>query len=160
MDGLGRAAKATHVTAVDFSAEILGKAQAKIACENVHFQQADITQEWSFGSSPVELISCSLMLEHVRNLNFVFAQASRALKKNGLFYIGELHPFKQYQGSKARFDTASGVVELECFTHHVSEYTAAASQNGFECLQLHEGFDDGDRATIPRILALLFRKAK
>ena len=94
------AAQAAHVTAVDFSAEMLGKAQAKIVSANVRFQQADITRAWDFASRPVDLVTCSLTLEHIQDLGAVFRQAARALKPGGLFYIGELHPFKQYQGSK------------------------------------------------------------
>ncbi|HEX8657323.1 MAG TPA: class I SAM-dependent methyltransferase [Hymenobacter sp.] len=152
------AAKATHLTAVDFSAEMLAKAQAKATRRNIRFQRADITQEWSFVNSPADLITCSLVLEHIPNLGLVFEQASRVLKPAGLFYIGELHPFKQYQGSKARFDNGHGVVEIECFTHHVSEYVALARNSGFKCLELQEWFDNDDTGTVPRIIAFLFQK--
>jgi len=152
------AAKATHLIAVDFSAEMLAQAQAKASSSNIRFQRADITQEWSFVNRPADLITCSLVLEHIPNLAFVFEQASRALKPAGLFYIGELHPFKQYQGSKARFDNGQGVVEVECYTHHVSEYIALAKNSGFECLELREWFDNNDPTTVPRIIAFLFQK--
>ena len=152
------AAKAAHITAVDFSAEMLGKARAKIASDKVRFQQADITLEWHFVSRPTDLVTCSLILEHIQDLGFVFEQAGRALKPDGLFYLGELHPFKQYQGSKARFEHGNGVFELDCFIHHVSDYMVAARQNGFRCVELRECFDDDARTSIPRILALLFRK--
>lgn len=111
------ATKATQVTAVDFSEEMLAKARAKTDRANVRFQQADITEEWRFVAQPTDLVTCSLILEHIADLGFVFRQASRALVPGGMFYIGELHPFKQYQGSKARFDNGSSVFELECYTH-------------------------------------------
>ncbi|MBD2766361.1 methyltransferase domain-containing protein [Hymenobacter sp. BT664] len=153
------ATKATHLTAVDFSAEMLAQAQAKATSRNISFQRADITQEWRFVNRPADLITCSLVLEHVSNLSFVFQQASRTLQPAGLFYIGELHPFKQYQGSKARFDNGHGIVELECFTHHVSEYVALAKSHDFECLELREWFDDDNLAGVPRIISFLFRKS-
>ena len=152
------AARAAHVTAVDFSVEMLGKAQAKITSANVRFRQADITQEWGFVPHPVDLLTCSLMLEHIPDLGAVFRQAGQALRPDGVFYIGELHPFKQYQGTKARFDDGNGIFEPECFTHHVSDFVAAGQANGFRCKVLREFFDDNDRAAAPRILALLFQK--
>lgn len=152
------ATKAAHVTAVDFSADMLAKAQAKITTPTVRFQQADITEAWDFVAAPADLVTCSLLLEHIRDLNFVFQQASRVMRPGGWFYIGELHPFKQYQGSKARFETGNGVFEVQCFTHHISDFTAAAAQNGFRCVTIREWFDDEDRTTVPRILALLFQK--
>lgn len=152
------ATKAAHVTAVDFSAEMLAKAQAKLAGANVSFQQADITKPWGFATAPVDLVTCSLILEHIEDLSLVFRQAAHALKPGGLFYVGELHPFKQYQGSKARFDVGGGVFELECFTHHVSEYWDAAQRSGLRCAELREAFDADDRTGTPRILAMLFEK--
>lgn len=153
------AAKATHVTAVDFSAQMLSKAKEKLQLPNVTFQQGDITKEWHFVDKPADLITCSLILEHIQDLPFVFAQAYRALKSEGLFYIGELHPFKQYQGSKARFDTAAGgVFELECHVHHISDYTESARQQGFTCVALQEWFDEENQAGMPRIASFLFRK--
>ncbi|SMB89884.1 Methyltransferase type 11 [Hymenobacter roseosalivarius DSM 11622] len=153
------ATRATQLTAVDFSAEMLLKAQQKLQQPHITFHQADITQEWQFVRTPTNLITCSLILEHIQDLNHVFAQASKALQPHGLFYIGELHPFKQYQGSKARFDTAAGgIFELECYVHHISDFTETARCNGFSCVSLQELFDDDDRATTPRIVCFLFRR--
>ena len=152
------AGKAATIIAVDFSTEMLAKAMAKITARNVRFHQADIAHEWDFAVAPVDLVACSLILEHIQHLGFVFRQAAKALKPGGWFYIGELHPFKQYQGSKARFENGNSVFEVQCFTHHVSDFTAAAVQNGFNCAIISEWFDDNDRAAVPRILALVFKK--
>lgn len=50
------------------------------------------------------------------------------------------------------------MVELETFTHHVSDYISAAKRTGLECVELRELFDDEVRPAVPRILALLFKK--
>lgn len=147
-----------HLTGADFSEEMLNQARRKITAGNVSFHKTDIREKWPFAAQQFDLITCSLILEHIQDINFVFRQANAALKSNGLFYIGELHPFKQYQGSKARFDTAKGMFELECFIHHISDFFEAAKTNGFECLDVKEWFDDNDITTIPRILTLMFKK--
>ena len=152
------AGRAATIIAVDFSTEMLAKAMVKITARNVRFHQADIAHEWDFAVAPVDLVACSLILEHIQHLSFIFRQAAKALKPGGWFYIGELHPFKQYQGSKARFENGNSVFEVQCFTHHVSDFTAAAAQNGFNCAIISEWFDDNDRAAVPRILALVFQK--
>ena len=77
---------------------------------------------------------------------------------NGYVYIGELHPFKQYAGSKARFDTSNGEQVLDCFNHHISDLIDAAANFGFKLIFLKEYFDDNDKNNIPRILTLLFQK--
>jgi len=149
--------KAKHLVGADFSIKMLTKAKEKITADNVEFKQFDLRNEWEFPEKQFDLITCSLALEHIENLDFVFGQANRVLRTGGLFYIGELHPFKQYQGSKARFDTESGVFELECFVHHISEFFAAAKTNNFESVDLKEWFDDDDKTTIPRLLTMIFR---
>jgi 2-polyprenyl-3-methyl-5-hydroxy-6-metoxy-1,4-benzoquinol methylase len=106
----------------------------------------------------VDLITCSLVLEHIQNIDFIFQQANKHLKPDGFFYVGELHPFKQYEGSKARFETGSGIFMLECFTHHISDYMNAARLNKFSCELMTEWFDDNNRESIPRIIAFLFQK--
>jgi ubiquinone/menaquinone biosynthesis C-methylase UbiE len=150
--------KAKKLIGADFSAEMLEKAKAKITAENVEFRQLDLRESWDFPENSFDLTTCSLALEHIEDIDFVFSEANRVLRGEGKFYFGELHPFKQYQGSKARFETNSGVFELECFVHHISEFFAAAKNHGFECLELKEWFDDGDKSQIPRLLTMVLKK--
>ncbi|HVE59138.1 MAG TPA: class I SAM-dependent methyltransferase [Pyrinomonadaceae bacterium] len=151
--------KAKHLTGADFSAEMLERAKSKITAENVEFRQLDLRESWDFAENSFDLVTCSLALEHIENIDFVFSEANRVLRSGGKFYFGELHPFKQYQGSKARFETGAGVFELECFVHHISEFFAAAKNNGFDCLELKEWFDDDDKSGIPRLLTMVLKKS-
>ena len=154
--------KAKHLTAVDFSKEMMSRAKEKISgitgMPNVDFKQVNLTNEWSFYLERADLITCSLVLEHIKDVNFIFDQAYGVLKPGGHFYLGELHPFRQYRGSKARFEIRSESVELECFVHHVSEFMDAAELNNFKCIDLQEWFDHDDRTTLPRLVSFLFRK--
>ncbi len=150
--------KAQQVLAVDFSEEMLSKAKEKISATNVSFVQADINQPWHFADQTFDLVSFSLVLEHIKDLRPIFKKVSELLANKGHVYIAELHPFKQYSGSKARFETANGTQVVTCFTHHVSDFTNAAMEYGLTLFQLKEYFDDQDRTQIPRILNLVFKK--
>lgn len=150
--------KARQVTAVDLSEEMLSKAKQKIAAYNVIFKQADITKEWSFAEGEYDLASFSLVLEHIQELEPVFKKLSHFVKRGGYVYLGELHPFKQYAGTKARFETEAGTAVVDCFNHHISDFTSAAAGNGFTLMNLSEYFDNNDKTGIPRILSLLFQK--
>lgn len=152
------ASKATLLTAADFSEEMIARAIEKNSNPSVQFLQADFTRPWLFENGHFGLVSFSLVLEHINNLEFIFGEAQRVLKSGGYLYIGELHPFKQYSGSKARFDDGSGMLELECFVHHLSDYTNAAAQNGFTLQQLNEWFDEDNLTNPPRIISMLFKK--
>lgn len=150
--------KAVHVTAVDLSEEMLERAKEKVNAEKVTFVQADITQEWCFVTQPYDLVSFSLVLEHIEQLGPVFSNVAKALKAGGYVYIGELHPFKQYLGTKARFDTEEGRQEVECYTHHISDFVRSGRQHGLKLVDLDEHFDDNDRSGVPRILTILLQK--
>jgi 2-polyprenyl-3-methyl-5-hydroxy-6-metoxy-1,4-benzoquinol methylase len=152
------ARRAMHITAVDLSAAMLGRARKKVNSNKVAFQQADVTKPWDFVAQVYDLVTFSLVLEHIQNLDFIFEQTATALKTGGYVYIGELHPFKQYTGTKARFDTEEGRQEVECYTHHISEFVQTAKQYGLKLVELDEFFDDNDRTGIPRILTLLLQK--
>lgn len=150
--------RALQVTAVDLSEQMLERARKKVSSNKADFILADITQNWSFVTQPYDLVSFSLVLEHIENLEHTFKQAALALNHGGYVYIGELHPFKQYSGTKARFDTEEGRQEVECYTHHVSDFVQAARRHGLKLVDLNEYFDNNDRTGIPRILTILLQK--
>ncbi|MFL5811239.1 MAG: class I SAM-dependent DNA methyltransferase [Flavisolibacter sp.] len=150
--------KAKNITAVDLSVEMLAKAKEKISSERVQFIQADVKKPWTFGNKRYDLVSFSLVLEHIENLEPVFSEASAALKNGGYVYVGELHPFKQYAGTKARFDTEQGQKIVECYNHNISDFTLAAEHTGLSLVNINEYFDDNDRKRLPRILTILLKK--
>lgn len=150
--------KARQIIGLDFSQEMLNKAKEKISDDRVNFRKADLTQNWEIEDNYADLITSSLTLEHIKDLKHIFSQAKQKLKKNGLFFISELHPFKQYAGSKARYETESGTQELEVYTHHISEFIDDANSNGFSLLEMKEWFDEDKENEIPRLVSFVFRK--
>lgn len=147
-----------QITSIDVSQGMLEIAKNKIKSTKVNFTKADITKDWTFAKTTYDLVTFSLMLEHIEDLHAVFHKVSKVTATGSQVYIGELHPFKQYAGSKARFETETGTQVLTCFNHHVTDFIQAAKASGFQLLQLNEQFDDADRTQIPRILNLLFEK--
>ena len=147
-----------QITAIDLSKGMLEIAKNKIQSDKVNFIEVDITKDWTFAKHTYDLVTFSLMLEHIEDLNAVFQKLAKVSHTGTCVYIGELHPFKQYAGSKARFETESGTHVVTCFNHHVTDFIQAANNSGFQLLQLDEQFDDADRSQIPRILNLLFEK--
>lgn len=150
--------KAKHITAIDLSNEMLAKAKEKIKADNVVFKQSDITKEWNFSDKPFDLVTFSLVLEHIENLKDIFRKTAGVMIPNGYVYIGELHPFKQYTGTKARFDSEEGQQIVNCYNHNISDFIQSALQNNFEIVNINEHFDNHDQTTIPRILTILLKK--
>jgi len=146
--------KGQKITAIDLSEEMLTIAQSKISSNNVLFLKVDINEEWTFANEKFDLVVCSLVLEHIENIGRIFKLISEHLTESGTVYIGELHPFKQYSGSKASFENEKGKQTVTVITHHISEFTSLAKQNGLKILEVKEYFDEGDPTSIPRILTL------
>lgn len=132
--------------------------RAKIQSDKVTFIQADITKDWDFTTQKYDLVGFSLVIEHIENVEQIFQKVGEVTHAGSYLYIGELHPFKQYAGTKARFETEEGVQIVPCFNHNISDFTQAAKQFGFEIVEVNEYFDKNDKTNIPRILTLLFRK--
>jgi ubiquinone/menaquinone biosynthesis C-methylase UbiE len=151
--------KGEQITAVDLSEEMLSKAKEKIQSKNVEFIRYDINNDWNFAGKTFDLVSFSLVLEHIENLDHIFKEVYKKLKDGGYVYIGELHPFKQYTGSKARFQTEEGLQIVQCYNHPISDFIQSAKKYGLKLIDLDEYFDNDDKASIPRILSLLFQKA-
>lgn len=149
--------KADEIIGLDFSEDMLSIAKEKIDVAGVQFKKADLNKPWNVEDNFADLVTSSLTLEHIQDLNHIFSQAKRKLKSKGLFFICELHPFKQYLGSKAKFETESGTQELETYTHHISEYMTVAKANGFENAELKEWFDQDATETVPRLVSFVFR---
>ena len=148
----------TRVHALDFSEGMIEKAREKVKAENVRFSVADLTQKWPCEDESYDLVVCNLVLEHIEDLSFIFSEAFRVLEEKGKFLINELHPFKQYEGKKARFDKGEGVTEIPAFVHHISDFVNAASNNGLKLVQLNERWHAYDQGKPPRIISFLFEK--
>lgn len=147
-----------NVYAVDFSQGMIEKAKQKIQAENVRFSMMDITQPWDFGDQSFDLIVCNLVLEHIQDLSFVFSEAARTLRMSGRFFVNELHPFKQYDGKKARFYRRDEKIEVDAFIHHISDFWNAGTNSGLALVRLEEYWHEADQDKPPRILSLMFER--
>jgi len=150
--------KADKVIGIDFSENMLEKARDKHSGKPVEFRKGDVTKPWNLCKESADLITFNLVLEHIENLDSVFSQAYETLKPAGLFFISELHPFKQYLGSKARYEIDGVTKELETYTHHTSEYLNTAKKHGFNLVHFNEWFNESDKREIPRLIGILLRK--
>lgn len=146
------------VHAVDFSEGMIQKAKEKVKAENVHFSMMDITQKWNVEDQSFDLVVCNLVLEHIENLPFIFTQTAQVLKENGRLFINELHPFKQYEGKKAKFHRHRETIEVEAFVHHISEFLDAGRKNGLALLELSEHWHEKDRNKSPRLISFIFER--
>ncbi len=147
-----------HVSAVDFSLGMIEKASAKLSNEKVTFAVADITQRWLCEDQSIDLISCNLVLEHISDLSFIFAQAFRVLHDGGGFFVSELHPYRQYQGTQANFQRNQETTQIPAFVHHISEFIHAGAANNLALSGMKEWWHPEDRNKTPRLVSFMFQR--
>ena len=147
-----------QVQAFDFSAGMIERAKEKIQSNNVTFAVADITKRWPCVDRCADLIACNLVLEHISDLSFVFAEGFRVLVEGGQFFISELHPFRQYQGTKANFQRNEQTTQIDAFVHHLSDFTNAAADYGLALKNFKEWWHEEDRNKPPRLVSFMFAK--
>lgn len=149
---------AVQVLAIDFSEGMIEKARIKMRDKkNVKFKFADITEKWPCEENHYDVVMCSLVLEHIENLVFIFSEANRVLIESGEFFINEFHPFRQYKGKKANFQKDGKRIELESYVHEVSEFINSGLTNNFELKRLDE-YRDNNKELIPRLTSFTFIK--
>ncbi len=147
-----------EVHALDFSEGMLKKAKGKLGSAKVAFSTADITKHWPCSDERADFVACNLVLEHIADLSFVFSEASRTLEERGRFFVCELHPFRQYQGVKARFENDQGKIEIQAYVHHISDFVEAAEENGLMLKDFREWWHEQDQDKLPRLVSLIFEK--
>lgn len=146
------------VLALDFSPGMLQQAKTKVRTDHVFFVRADLTKPWPAKTGAFELVVCNLVLEHIEHLDPVFYQASQSLTPGGEFFVSELHPFRQYQGTQANFRNEQETVAIEAFVHHLSDFTEAARENGLSLKIMQEWRHEEDLNKLPRLVSFLFEK--
>jgi malonyl-CoA O-methyltransferase len=152
------AAISDRVLALDFSVGMLSRARRAVIESNVAFDIADIEQPWPVPDASQNLVVCSLVLQHVRDLALSFSEAGRVLATGSLLFVSELHPIKKFQGSMARYEIGGRSVEIAAFDHQISDYVKAAREADLHLGEIDEWWHDEDRGRPPRLVTFLFHK--
>jgi ubiquinone/menaquinone biosynthesis C-methylase UbiE len=152
------AAIADRVQALDFSAAMIERARRRVLSEKVKFTVSDLNRRWPVADSSINLISCNLVLEHLENLSFIFAEAARVLAGGGIFFISELHPFRQYLGTQARFQRNHDTHSIDAFIHNVTDFTDSAQDHNLKLEAIREWSHEEDKGKPPRLISFMFKK--
>jgi ubiquinone/menaquinone biosynthesis C-methylase UbiE len=130
------AAAEAHVTAVDFSSEMLARARAKPLADRVRWIQHDLTQPLPLPAVSFDRVVSGLVLEHIPALTPVFAEMRRVCRPDGLVVVSLMHPAMMLRGITARFtDPATGSeTRPQSHPHQIADFLMAARDGGL-CLE-------------------------
>lgn len=152
-------ARCQQLVALDLSDAMLAHARTRPGTDGTKFLLHDLQEPWPVPDASADLVAFNLVLEHVDSLGDVLRSAARASLPRATLLISELHPFRQYLGSQARFESPHGETRVPAFVHHVSEFHHAARDAGYRLIDLREWRHESDTADQPpRLLTLLFER--
>jgi SAM-dependent methyltransferase len=128
------------VHALDFSPAMLEQAKAKAIDANVTFQVHDLSKPLPFADETFDRVVCGLVIDHIADLQGLFAEMRRVCRRSGCTVVSVMHPAMMLKGVQARFaDAQSGEkIYPASQRHQISDYCMAAARAGFAFDQLSE----------------------
>ncbi len=145
-----RARGARSIDGIDLTPEM-----AAVARERGSFARVEVgdVAHTGFESASYELVTCSLVDEHLAELAPLYREAARLLRPGGAFVLVGYHPFfMMHAGMPTHFDHPErGPVSVETHLHLFEEHVAAGRAAGLELAEMHERrIDDEWVALKPR----------
>ncbi len=97
------AAAGARPTGLDFSDAMLAKAKAKPGAAAARFIHHDLAKPIPLPDAAFDRVLCSLVLEHITDLDLLFAEMRRICRPDGFVVVSAMHPAMMLRGIQARF---------------------------------------------------------
>ena len=143
-------ARGAHPVGVDFSFQMLQAARAK--SPSVPVVAADLSNRLPFGAVSFDGVLCSLVSEHLADLDSFFSEIHRVLRPGGRLVFSGLHPDRVTGGLTAGFAVADRRYRTDAAAHRLADYLEAAARSRLDVTQVDEArVDDALVAAVPRV---------
>jgi malonyl-CoA O-methyltransferase len=146
-------AAGANVTALDFSEGMLDKARAKPGADGIAFARHDLAAPLPFADASFDRVQCSLVLEHIVDLDLLFGEMRRVCRPDGWLVVTAMHPAMMLCGVQAGFtDPASGEkIHPKSHDNQLSDIVMAVVRAGLRIDAMTEhAVDDALAQAAPR----------
>ncbi|HEY3521245.1 MAG TPA: class I SAM-dependent methyltransferase [Rhodanobacteraceae bacterium] len=158
---------ATHVTGVDLSPEMLGRAARELAAheDRIELMPGDIAS-LPLPDASVDLTICALAVGHLRELELELSELRRVTRPGGVVLCSDVHPTGHALGWMRDFKSAGGHYAVRHTPHSCDGWRAACARAGLEIERIEEPMLDladiphgarFDRKALEVPVALVFR---
>jgi SAM-dependent methyltransferase len=121
---------------LDFSFAMLRQAQAQ--APHALLAQADLNAEFPIRRAVFDALQCSLVSEHLTNLQTFFTEAFAVLKRGGRFVFSAFHPEIACAGVEANFEQGGVEYRLGAEPHSVDDFLNRMDDAGFRDIAARE----------------------
>jgi SAM-dependent methyltransferase len=130
------------IDGVDLTPEMLELAHSKGIYRRL--QQSDVG-DTPLASNAYDVVTASLVDEHLPDLRPLYSEAARIACPGGYFVLVGYHPWFMINGTPTHYDRATGEpVSIRCYVHLFSDHVQAALAAGWTLREMHEGVIDDD----------------
>ena len=135
-----------QVTALDFSSGMLAHAQRKAGELPLRFLNHDLNQPLPLPDAAFELVLNCLVLEHIAEVDRLFAELARVCRRDGELWISVMHPAMVLRGVSARFTNPETGERTYPQSHpqQISDYVMAATRAGLRFAHMSEHAVDAE----------------
>lgn len=134
----------TRMVGADFSAGMLGVLRGR--APEADLIQLDLSRALPFADAAFDAVLCSLVGEHLIQIDHVFAEFARVLAPGARLVFSVYHPRMAHAGKEAHFQAGDVEFRLGAVAHDVEDYGIALRKAGFEITDRREWSGDRDLA--------------
>jgi ubiquinone/menaquinone biosynthesis C-methylase UbiE len=142
------AAGGVAVTGLDFSAGMLEILRSKQPPSSLRLIEHDLARPLPLADDEFDVVLCSLVLEHVRDLGAILREFGRIVRPGGRIVIADFHPEMVRRGLHARFRAGADAakVQIAGADHSIADYVMAIVAARLEIVDMAEHRMDAETA--------------
>jgi malonyl-CoA O-methyltransferase len=147
------AAAGARPIGLDFSEAMLAKAKVKPGAAAARFIHHDLAKPMPLADAAFDRVLCSLVLEHIADLDLLFAEMRRICRPDGFVVVSAMHPAMMLRGIQARFTHPETGRDTRPQSHAntIADYLMAAVRAGLRLEHIGEhAVDETLAAASPR----------
>ena len=133
-----------RVTAIDFSDGMLSKAMKKDSLRKINWQVADLNKPFPLQKEIFDLITSTLVVEHIDHLENYFSEMRRVARPGADIFVTGLHPAMHLFGISARFKDPETKHDImpHSHCHNISTIFNRAIESGLLVKRMEEHYVD------------------
>ena len=135
---------------LDLSLGMLQRVRTK--APTVPVLAADLSTVWPLKTSSFDAVLCSLVSEHLADLDIFFSEIHRVLRPAGRLVFTGLHPERVVGGLTAGFQVDDRRYRIDAAAHTLSDFAGAATRSGLNVTLVEEAKVDKELVyVVPKI---------